>query len=79
MRRKIPDLQSPTNSNKDIPSEKQPDGTRFELFAGKPAWITHELLDETLKTWQPYYKEKLSPQDAFEILQNMGRMFDILN
>jgi hypothetical protein len=60
------------------PPEKRSDRTPFELFVNLPDWITPELLDETLKTWQPYYNEKLTPEDGIEILRNIGRIIDIL-
>ena len=43
-----------------------------------PAWITANLIRETLDTWQPYYDEELTLWDAIEILQNFGRLFDTL-
>jgi hypothetical protein len=58
--------------------EKQPDGTRLERFAGIPAWITPELIKDTLQTWQPYYNQQLSEADAVEILQSVGRLLDVM-
>lgn len=60
------------------PSKKRPDGIRLELFAGKPTWVTPELVEETLQTWQPYYNQELSEADAIEILQSVGRLFDVM-
>lgn len=38
------------------------------LPAGTPAWISSELVEQTLKVWQPRYSEPLSVEDAISIL-----------
>lgn len=43
-----------------------------------PAWITDELIAETLEVWQPYYADRLTEQDAIGILLGVGRLFDQL-
>ena len=45
---------------------------------GTPAWITPELVADTLRVWQPYYKEKLTTADAVEIMMNVSRLYDVL-
>lgn len=60
------------------PPEKRTDRTRLELFHQNHPWITPELIEETLQTWQPYYNEPLSEADAVEILQSVGRLLDCL-
>ena len=45
---------------------------------GGPGWITPELIRETLETLQPYYSEALTPEDAMEMLLNMGGVFEVL-
>jgi hypothetical protein len=48
-------------------------------FAGDaPRWITPELIAQTLETWQPYYAEPLTPEDAVAIIKNVGRLVDVL-
>jgi len=37
-----------------------------------------EFLDETIKFWQPYYKEPLTREDAREIIQNFVGFFEVL-
>ncbi len=44
-----------------------------------PDWITPELLEKTLRTWQPYYEEPLIPEDALEIISSVGRLLDVLS
>ena len=39
-------------------------------------WVTDDLVDETIKTWQPLSKEQLSPDEARSILVSVGQLFD---
>ena len=32
--------------------------------AGAPDWITPELVEATIRVWQPYYKDVLTPEEA---------------
>jgi len=36
------------------------------------------FIQKTIKTWQPYFPQKLSRKDAIEITENMTRFFDFL-
>ena len=45
---------------------------------GPGEWITPELIQITLKVWQPRYKAQLSEDDARTILLSVGRLFDTL-
>lgn len=47
--------------------------------AGTPDWITAELIEATIRTWQPYYPSSLSTDDAIEIIRNAGLLFDALS
>lgn len=38
------------------------------LPAGTPAWVTTELIEQTLTVWQPRYESPLSTEDAVRIL-----------
>jgi hypothetical protein len=46
--------------------------------AGSPDWITAELIEATIRTWQPYYKEVLTPEEAVTMIQAVGRLYDAL-
>lgn len=46
--------------------------------AGSPSWVTAELIADTIATWQPYFREALTTEDALEILQDVGHLIDIL-
>jgi ABC-type enterochelin transport system ATPase subunit len=40
--------------------------------------ITKEMIQNTLDHWQPYSKDKLTEEDAREIIQNTVDLFDLL-
>lgn len=44
------------------------------LPSDSPDWITQELITKTLHTWQPYYFEPLTHDDAVAMLVNAGRL-----
>lgn len=46
---------------------------------GTPDWITAELIEKTICTWQPYYPELLTPEEAVTMILNVGRLFDVLS
>ncbi len=43
-----------------------------------PDWITPELVEDTIRTWQSHYTQLLSSQDAIGILLRVGGLFDVL-
>ncbi len=47
--------------------------------AGAPDWITPELVEATIRVWQPYYKEVLTPEEAVTMITNVGRLYDALS
>lgn len=59
------------------PKRSEPDAVRVP--AGAPAWITPELIEHTLRVWQPYYEEPLIPENAVEIIMNIGRLVEVLS
>ena len=44
-----------------------------------PSWITPELVALTIKTWQPYYKALISPEDAVTMILAVGRLYEVLS
>lgn len=48
------------------------------LPQGSPAWITPELIAQTIDTWAPYYDDNLTPECALEILMAADRLFCVL-
>lgn len=49
-----------------------------KLPPGTPRWISWELVEQTIRTWQPYYDEPLTPEEAIAIIRNVGRLVDVL-
>ena len=47
--------------------------------AGTPEWITAELIERTIRIWQPYYQHVLSPEDAVIMIRNVGRLYEALS
>ena len=43
-----------------------------------PAWVTEELIEETLRVWQPRYKHTLTREDAVGIILSVSRLFGAL-
>jgi hypothetical protein len=67
-----------------MPRSKRQDGRQpapngeVAVPAGAPAWITAQLLQATIETWQPHYERPLTPEDALEILLNVDRLLAFL-
>ena len=47
--------------------------------AGTPEWITPQLIAETIRVWQPYYREVLTPEEAVTMIRNVGRLYQALS
>lgn len=47
--------------------------------AGAPDWITPELVEATIRVWQPYYANVISPEEAVTMIIDVGRLFDALS
>lgn len=71
-----------------MPVVHTPDGNRhpkaevyrwyFAVPPGSPNWITSERIEDTLRVWQPRYKQLLTAEDALEILINVRNLLDVL-
>ena len=44
----------------------------------KPAWVSADLVAETIAVWSPIYGQRLTDREAIEILLDVGRLFDVL-
>jgi len=55
----------------------EPEERKITITPGTPRWITEELIADTLRVWQPYYKEALTVDDAVEILVNVTNLFEV--
>lgn len=49
-----------------------------KLPPGTPPWITLEDIDETLRVWQQFSKERLSDVDAVEIMVNVRNLLELM-
>ena len=47
--------------------------------AGTPDWITPELVEATIRVWQPYYEALLTPEEACKMLLYVGRLYQVLS
>ena len=47
--------------------------------AGTPDWITAELIEQTIRVWQPYYEAVISPEEAVTMIQSVGRLYQALS
>jgi hypothetical protein len=47
--------------------------------AGTPDWITAELIEQTIRVWQPYYQAIVTPEEAVTMIQTAGRLFQALS
>ena len=55
---------------------KVAEGARPSIVpAGTPDWITPELVEATIRVWQPYYEALLTPEDAVTMILNVGRLY----
>ncbi len=52
---------------------------RFVVPAGSPSWVTEELVEQTLKTWQPYYSHQLIESDALEMIMGVDQLFGVVS
>ena len=47
--------------------------------AGTPDWITAELIEQTIRVWQPYYEATITPEEAVTMVLDVGRLFEALS
>ena len=47
--------------------------------AGTPDWITADLIEATIRVWQPYCDDLLSPEEAVTMILNVGRLYQALS
>lgn len=57
----------------------QPNTERYSVPAGAPSWVTSELIDHTIRVWQPYYSESLTADDALAMILNVAGLRDVLS
>ena len=48
------------------------------ISSGASRWVTPELIADTIATWQPYYDDPLTVEDAVQILLSVAQLVDVL-
>lgn len=46
---------------------------------GRSCWISSDLIADTIATWQPYYAEPLTIDEAIAIIEGVGRLMESLS
>jgi len=59
--------------------ESERGGDAVAVPPGTPEWITPELIRRTLQVWQPYYAQRLTPEDAVTMIRSAGELFAVLS
>ncbi|WP_437191148.1 hypothetical protein [Planctomicrobium sp. SH527] len=54
------------------------DPNEVRVPAGAPTWVTPELIQHTLRVWQPFYEHPLTIQDALDMILSTGRIAEAL-
>ena len=52
--------------------------TNKDIDRQRPGWVTEEMIDHTLETWQPYYVSPLTRDDALAIIKSVADLFEVL-
>lgn len=46
---------------------------------GAPPWVTAELIEHTIRVWQPFYRDQLIPDDALAIINGVTGIVEVLS
>jgi hypothetical protein len=68
-----------SRSNRQRDGAKQEDAKPGIVPAGAPDWITAELIEQTIRVWQPFYAEVVTPEEAVTMILNVGRLYEVLS
>jgi hypothetical protein len=56
-----------------------PEDAKSIVPAGSPDWITAELIEQTIRVWQPYYQAVVTPEEAVTMILSVGRLYQALS
>jgi hypothetical protein len=59
--------------------DKPTNGQASGVPPGAPAWVTADLIAETIRVWQPGYNEPITADEALGILLRVGQLFSDVN
>ena len=68
-----------SRSNRKRDCAKPAGGITVTVPAGTPDWITAELIEQTIRVWQPFYQAVLTAEEAVTMILNVGRLYDVLS
>lgn len=68
-----------SQSNRNMDCGTAEDARPGIVPAGTPDWITPELIEQTIRVWQPYYRATLTPEEAVTMILRVGRLFEALS
>ncbi len=54
----------------------QQTSTTVVVPSGAPSWVTPELISHTLRVWQRFSEQPLTPDDALEIINGAGQLIE---
>ncbi len=63
----------------DHPHSDEPPRPQVAVPAGAPSWVTPELIEHTLRVWQPFYQHQLIPEDALEMIRGVAEIVEVLS
>jgi len=52
---------------------------QIKIPPGTPEWITVELIEQTLRVWQPRSLEPLTIADAIQMIRSMASLVQVLS
>ncbi len=50
--------------------------TTVVVPSGAPSWVTPELIAHTIRVWQRFSEQPMTPDDALEIINGAGRLIE---
>lgn len=57
---------------------KQGEAVSMQVPPGTPPWISADLIDHTIRVWEPHYGQPLTREEAVEILVAVGNLAEAL-
>jgi hypothetical protein len=63
----------------DSPDSDETPRPQAVVPAGAPSWVTPDLIEHTLRVWQPFYQQQLIPEDALEMIRGVAGIVEVLS
>jgi hypothetical protein len=64
-----------TMTNQNVSSPDRVASATPVLPPGTPSWVTPALVERTIIVWQPHYPERLTTEQAVEMILAIGWLF----